>query len=55
MKLTTLTKIARWAICLFAVVLAVGAWIKNPGHLFTAAAVFAVGLNVEFKEKEERL
>ena len=53
MKLTTLTKITRWAICLSAVALAAGAWVYNPGHLFTAALVFAAGLNVEFKEKED--
>lgn len=55
MKLTTLNKVTRWAICLGAVALAIGAWIHNPAHLYTAAIVFAVGLNVEWKKKEDRI
>lgn len=54
MKLTTLTKVTRWTICLVAVALAIGAWFHNPLHLFTAAIIFAVGLNVEWKKKEDR-
>lgn len=53
MKLDTLTKVTRWTICLGALVLAYFAWKLNPGHLFTAAGVFAVGLNVEWKRKED--
>ena len=53
MKLTTLTKITRWAICLGALVFAFFAWQYNAAHLFTAALIFAVGLNVEWKKKED--
>ena len=53
MKLATLTTITRWIICIAAAALAIGAIKHNPGHLFTAAIVFAVGLNVEWKEKED--
>lgn len=53
MKLTTLTTITRWILCIIAAAIAVGALRHNPGHLFTAAMVFAVGLNVEWKEKED--
>ena len=31
-----------------AAILAVVAWIYNPGHLLTAGLVFAVGLECEF-------
>lgn len=55
MKLTTLTKVTRWTICLGAILLACFAWERNKGHLITAAGIFAVGLCVEWKEKEDRL
>lgn len=55
MKISTLTLVTRWVICLGAVALAIGALKYNKAHLFTAALVFAVGLNVEFKEREDRL
>lgn len=48
------TLYTRIAICSLAVVLATGAICHNPGHLFTAALIFAIGLNVEWKEKEDR-
>lgn len=51
-KLTLYTRIA---ICSIAGALAVGAWVYNPCHLFTAAIIFAVGLNVEWKEREDRI
>ena len=53
MKLTTLTTITRWVICLAAVAFAIVAWVYNPGHLFTAALVFGIGLTVEWKERED--
>ena len=34
-----------------AVALAVVAWFKNPGHLFTAGLIFAFGLNSEIVNK----
>lgn len=55
MKISTLTLVTRWVICLGAVALAIGALMYNKAHLFTAAIVFAVGLNVEWKKKEDRL
>ena len=55
MKLSTLTQVTRWVICLGAVALAIGALKYNRAHLFTAAFIFAVGLNVEWKEKEDVL
>lgn len=55
MKLTTLTKVTRWTICLGAILLACFAWERNKGHLITAAGLFAVGLNVEWKKKEDIL
>lgn len=55
MKLSTLTLVTRWAICLGAVILAGFALKHNPGHLWTAAGIFAVGLNVEWKKKEDIL
>ena len=51
-KLTLYTRIA---ICSIAVALAIAAIFQNPGHLFTAALIFAVGLNVEWKEREDRI
>ena len=54
MKLTTLTKVTRWTICLAAVVLAVFAWQYNKAHLITAGLIFAVGLNVTIEIKEDR-
>jgi hypothetical protein len=53
MKLVALNKITRWTICLGAVILAGFALKYNPGHLWTAAGVFAVGLNVEWKKRED--
>ena len=55
MKISTLTLVTRWVICLGAVALAIGALKYNRAHLFTAAIVFAVGLNVEWKKKEDIL
>ena len=55
MKLSTLTQVTRWVICLGAIALAIGAFMYNKAHLFTAAFIFAVGLNVEWKEKEDVL
>ena len=55
MKLTTLTKVTRWTICLAAIALACFAWHHNKGHLLTAAGIFAVGLCVEWEKKEDRL
>lgn len=55
MKISTLTLVTRWVICLGAVALAIAALMYNKAHLFTAALVFAVGLNVEWKEKEDRI
>lgn len=49
-KLTLYTRIA---ICSLAVALAIIAICQNPGHLFSAALIFAVGLNVEWKDKED--
>ena len=51
-KLTLYTRIA---ICSLAVVLAIVAICQNPGHLFSSALIFAVGLNVEWKDKEDRV
>lgn len=51
-KLTLYTRIA---ICTLAVALAIVAICHNPGHLFSAALIFAVGLNVEWKDKEDRI
>lgn len=51
-KLTLYTRIA---ICSLAVALAIVALCQNPGHLFTAAVIFAAGLNVEWEDKEDRL
>lgn len=53
MKLTTLTTITRVIICSAAVALAIGALRHNPAHLATAALIFAVGINVEWKEEED--
>ena len=50
-----LTNITRAIICAGAAILAIVAMIHNPGHLFTAALIFAVGLNVEWKDKEDRV
>lgn len=47
------TKITQVAICGIATALAIGAILHNPGHLVTAAIIFAVGLNVEWKERED--
>ena len=55
MKANEATKVLRWIICSIAGALAVAAWVYNPCHLFTAAIIFAVGLNVECKEKEDRI
>lgn len=52
MKLSTLTKITRVAICALAVALGVAALFYNKAHCFTAALIFAVGLNVEWKNRE---
>ena len=48
------TIITRVIICGTAVALGIGAMIHNPAHWFTAAIIFAIGLNVEWKEKEDR-
>lgn len=50
-----LTIITRVIICTTAVALAIEAVCQNPGHLFTAALILAVGLNVEWKYKEDRV
>lgn len=55
MKISTLTLVTRWVICLGAVALAIGALKYNKAHLFTAALIFAVGLNVKWEKKEDRL
>ena len=51
-KLTLYTRIA---ICTIAVILGILALYHNPGHLFSAALIFAVGLNVEWEDKEDRI
>lgn len=53
MKLSTLTKITRVAICSFAVALEVAALFYNKAHCLTAVLIFAVGLNVEWKNRED--
>lgn len=53
MKLSTLTKNTRVAICALAVALGVAALFYNKAHCFTAALIFAVGLNVEWKNRED--
>ena len=53
MKLTTMTKVTRWTICLGAIVLAYFAWHQNKAHLITAAGLFVLGLNAEWKQVEE--
>ena len=35
-----------------AIAIAVGAWIYNPGHLFTAGIVFAIGLESKIVKKD---
>lgn len=55
MKISTLTLVTRWVICLGAVALAIGALMYNKAHLFTAGVVFAAGLNVKWIRKEDRL
>lgn len=35
-----------------AIVLGIGAAIHNPGHLFTAAIIFAIGLESEIVKKD---
>lgn len=55
MKLSTLTLVTRWVICLGAVALAIGALKYNRAHLVTAAFLFVVGLNVKWTRKEDRL
>lgn len=45
----------RVIICAAAVALAIGAWINNPAHLFTAGIVFAAGLNAKSKSEEDAL
>lgn len=51
----TLNTITRTVICAVAVALAIGALRHNPAHLFTAAAIFAIGMNVEWKKKEDKI
>lgn len=51
-KLTLYTRIA---IGTLALALAIVAICKNPGHLFTAALIFAVGLNVEWVKREDEI
>ena len=53
MKLSTLTKVTRWTICLAALVFAFFAWQHNKAHLFTAGVIFVVGLNVEWVKRED--
>lgn len=51
-KLTLYTRIV---ICAIALALAIVAICKNPGHLFTAAIIFAVGLNIEWVKREDKI
>lgn len=46
-------KVIRTIIIVFAAVMAIVAIKYNPGHLFTASLVFAVGLNAELVEADE--
>ena len=55
MNLSKLTKITRVIICSAAIALGVVAWFQNRGHLITAAALFAVGLNVEWVKNDDVL
>lgn len=49
-----LTIITRVVICGAAIALGIGAMLYNPGHLISAAVIFVIGLNIEWKEKEDR-
>lgn len=47
-----INRIYKGTIISVAVVLAVVAWFKNPGHLFTAGLIFAFGLESELVSKD---
>lgn len=46
-------KAFRAMVIVIAIVLAIVAFVYNPGHLFTAALVFAVGLEAEIAQADE--
>ena len=47
------TKIIKGAAFILAAIAAVGAFTCNPGHLFTAGILLAVGFACEWKEEEK--
>ena len=52
-QLNQLTKIYRISLKVIAAAIAIGAFFKNPAHLFTAALIYAYADNVEFVNAED--
>lgn len=52
-QLNQLTKVYRISLKVIAAALAIGALLKNPTHLFTAALIYAYADNVEFVNAED--
>lgn len=52
-ELNQVNKVLRAVIMGIAVIIAIVAFIYNPGHLFTAAVVYAFGAEAEFVKSED--
>lgn len=53
MKKTTALAIFKWSLYIGAGALAIAAMMYNKAHLFTAALIFAFGMNLELPEEED--
>lgn len=52
-SIKTVNRIFKVVMCSAAIAMAIGAILHNPGHLFTAAAIWAVGMEGEIVKKEK--
>ena len=52
-SIKTVNRIFKVVMCSAAIALAIGAIIHNPGHLITAAAMWAIGMEGEIVKRDQ--
>ena len=52
-SIKTVNRIYKVVVCSAALAMAIGAILHNPGHLLTAAAIWAVGMEGEIAKRDQ--
>ena len=52
-SIKTVNRIFKVVMCSAALAMAIGAILHNPGHLFTAAAMWAIGMEGEIVKRDQ--